>query len=39
MSGIGMSSNREVGVDEDVPVLAGVHHVKLPVSDLARSLT
>jgi catechol 2,3-dioxygenase-like lactoylglutathione lyase family enzyme len=38
MSGIGMSSNREVGVDEDVPVLAGVHHVKLPVSDLARSL-
>ena len=26
-------------MDEDVPVLAGVHHVKLPVSDLARSLT
>lgn len=25
-------------MDEDVPVLAGVHHVKLPVSDLARSL-
>ncbi len=39
MSGIRMSSNREVGVDEDVPLLAGAHHVKLPISDLARSLT